>query len=65
MHQETITRPSTVPIRSGIVMTGYGIKVAVDRRHLAVSDGIGRGFWGSVATTPAWVTSEAANLVVK
>jgi CRISPR-associated endonuclease Cas1 len=32
-----------VPIRSGIVtLSGYGIKVAVDRRHLAVSDGIGR-----------------------
>ena len=43
MHQETTTRPSAVPIRSGIVMlSGYGIKVAVDRRHLAVSDGIGR-----------------------
>jgi len=43
MHQETTLRPSAVPIRSGIVMlSGYGIKVAVDRRHLAVSDGIGR-----------------------
>ena len=43
MHQETTTRPSAVPIRSGIVtLSGYGIKVAVDRRHLAVSDGIGR-----------------------
>jgi len=43
MHQETIIRPSAVPIRSGIVtLSGYGIKVAVDRRHLAVSDGIGR-----------------------
>jgi CRISPR-associated endonuclease Cas1 len=32
-----------VPIRSGIVtLSGYGIKVAVDRRHLSVSDGIGR-----------------------
>jgi CRISPR-associated endonuclease Cas1 len=32
-----------VPIRGGIVtLSGYGIKVAVDRRHLAVSDGIGR-----------------------
>jgi CRISPR-associated endonuclease Cas1 len=32
-----------VPIRSGIVtLSGYGIKVSVDRRHLAVADGIGR-----------------------
>jgi CRISPR-associated endonuclease Cas1 len=32
-----------VPIRSGIVtLSGYGIKVAVDRRHLSVSDGVGR-----------------------
>ena len=43
MHQETTTGPSAVPIRSGIVtLSGYGIRVAVDRRHLAVSDGIGR-----------------------
>src|SRR5580692_5535360 len=43
MHQKTTTQPGAVPIRSGIVtLSGYGIKVAVDRRHLAVSDGIGR-----------------------
>lgn len=43
MHHETTTRPSAVPIRSGIVtLSGYGVKVSVDRRHLAVSDGIGR-----------------------
>jgi CRISPR-associated endonuclease Cas1 len=43
MHHETTTRPSAVPIRSGIVtLSGYGIKVTVDRKHLAVSDGIGR-----------------------
>ena len=43
MHHDSTTQPSAVPIRSGIVMlTGYGIKVSVDRRHLAVSDGIGR-----------------------
>ena len=43
MHHDSTTRPSAVPIRSGTVMlSGYGIKVAVDRRHLAVSDGIGR-----------------------
>jgi len=43
MHQETTTRPSAVPIRRGIVtLSGYGIKVTVDRKHLAVSDGIGR-----------------------
>lgn len=43
MHQKTTTQPSAVPIRSGIVtLSGFGIKVAVDRRHLAVSDGIGR-----------------------
>ncbi len=43
MHQETTTWPSAVPIGSGIVtLSGYGIKVAVDRRHLSVSDGIGR-----------------------
>ena len=34
MQQETTTRASAVPIRSGIVMlSGYGIKVAVERRH--------------------------------
>lgn len=43
MHQETTTRLGAVPIRSGVVtLSGYGIKVAVDRRHLAVNDGIGR-----------------------
>jgi CRISPR-associated endonuclease Cas1 len=43
MHHETTLRPSAVPIRSGIVtLSGYGIKVSVNRRHLAVSDGIGR-----------------------
>ena len=43
MHQETTTQPSAVPIRNGVVtLSGYGIKVAVDRRHLSVSDGIGR-----------------------
>ena len=43
MHQETTTPPSAVPIRTGIVtLDGYGIKVAVDRGHLSVSDGIGR-----------------------
>jgi len=43
MHHDSTIRPSAVPIRSGIVvLSGYGIKVAVDRRHLAVSDGIGR-----------------------
>ena len=43
MHQETTTRPNAVPIRSGIVtLSGYGVKVTVDRRHLAVADGIGR-----------------------
>jgi|SRR5580700_123081 CRISPR-associated endonuclease Cas1 len=43
MHDDSTTRPSAVPVRSGIVMlSGYGIKVGVDRRHLAVSDGIGR-----------------------
>ena len=31
MHQETTTRPSAVPIRSGIVMlSGYGIRVSVE-----------------------------------
>jgi hypothetical protein len=43
MHQETTTQPTAVPIRNGVVtLSGYGIKVAVDRRHLSVSDGIGR-----------------------
>src|SRR5580658_2927173 len=43
MHQKTTTQPGAVPIRSGIVtLSGYGIKVTVDRKHLAVSDGIGR-----------------------
>jgi CRISPR-associated endonuclease Cas1 len=32
-----------VPIRNGVVaLSGYGVKVYVDRRHLAVSDGVGR-----------------------
>ena len=43
MPNDHITQPSTVPIRNGVVLlSGYGIKIAVDRRHLAVSDGIGR-----------------------
>jgi CRISPR-associated endonuclease Cas1 len=43
MQSDHSTRTSAVRIRNGIAMlSGYGIKVAVDRRHLAVSDGIGR-----------------------
>ena len=43
MQSDLITRPQAVPICNGIVMlAGFGIKVAVDRRHLTVSDGIGR-----------------------
>ena len=43
MQTDHTTRPSAVPIRNGIIMlSGYGIKVAVDRRHLTVSDGVGR-----------------------
>ena len=42
MHKHNTPRPSAVPVRSGIVMlSGYGIKVSVDRRHLSVSDGVG------------------------
>jgi CRISPR-associated endonuclease Cas1 len=43
MHPDHTIRSQTVPIRNGVViLNGYGVKVAVDRRHLAVSDGIGR-----------------------
>jgi len=43
MHPDNTTRYSAVPVRSGIAMlNGYGIKIAVDRRHLSVSDGVGR-----------------------
>jgi CRISPR-associated endonuclease Cas1 len=43
MQSDHTIRRTAVPVRSGIVMlSGYGIKVSVDRRHLAVSDGIGR-----------------------
>jgi CRISPR-associated endonuclease Cas1 len=43
MQSDLSTRPSVVLIRNGVLMlSGYGIKVAVDRRHLTVSDGIGR-----------------------
>lgn len=43
MHHDNSTRPSAVPIRNGIVaLSGYGLRVSVDRRHLALSDGIGR-----------------------
>ena len=49
MHQETTTRPSAVPIRSGIVtLSGYGISVAVRRRHLAVATAwVGSGAKGA------------------
>jgi CRISPR-associated endonuclease Cas1 len=34
--------PASIPIRSGVVvLSGYGIKVSVSRRHLACEDGIG------------------------
>lgn len=43
MHNDNTPRPSAVPVRSGvIVLSGYGIKISVDRRHLTVSDGIGK-----------------------
>ncbi len=43
MLPDHITRSRAVPIRYGVVtLSGYGVKVAVDRRHLAVSDGVGR-----------------------
>jgi CRISPR-associated endonuclease Cas1 len=43
MQPDNTTRPGAVPIRSGVaLLTGYGIKIAVDRRHLSVSDGVGR-----------------------
>ena len=43
MQGHTISRHGVVPVRNGIVfLTGYGVKVAVSQRHLAVSDGVGR-----------------------
>jgi CRISPR-associated endonuclease Cas1 len=43
MQTELTTRPSAAPVRDGIVvLSGYGIRVTVDRRHLAVADGVGR-----------------------
>lgn len=43
MHPESITPAEVVIPRSGVlVLTGYGIRVAVKRGHLMVSDGRGR-----------------------
>jgi CRISPR/Cas system-associated endonuclease Cas1 len=43
MQSNLVTRPVAVPIRNGVcTLNGYGIRIAVDRRHLSVSDGIGR-----------------------
>jgi CRISPR-associated endonuclease Cas1 len=43
MHSLDTTGTVPVPVRNGIAMlNGYGVKIAVDRRHLAVSDGVGR-----------------------
>jgi CRISPR-associated endonuclease Cas1 len=43
MQTQDTTRPAPVPVRNGVAMlNGYGIKVSVERRHLAVSDGVGR-----------------------
>src|ERR1700683_4963047 len=41
MQAEAIT--AVKPTRDGtLILDGYGIRVGVDRRHLVVSDGIGR-----------------------
>jgi CRISPR-associated protein Cas1 len=43
MQTNNIIVPSAVPIRNGvIVLGGYGVRIAVDRRHLSVADGVGR-----------------------
>jgi CRISPR-associated endonuclease Cas1 len=43
MHAPDTTQAVPVPVRNGIAMlNGYGVKIAVDRRHLSVSDGVGR-----------------------
>jgi CRISPR-associated endonuclease Cas1 len=43
MQPNHTTPPVAVPIRNGVcTLNGYGIRIAVDRRHLAVSDGVGR-----------------------
>ena len=43
MPNDHTIRPSAVPIRNGVVaLSGYGIKVSIDRRHLRVEDGVGR-----------------------
>src|SRR2546430_1393105 len=37
----TSADPATIPVRSGVVVLyGYGIKIAVSRRHLVCEDGI-------------------------
>jgi CRISPR-associated endonuclease Cas1 len=37
------SQPTTLKPRDGLlVLSGYGIRISVDRRHLAVSDGVGR-----------------------
>lgn len=42
MQHDHTTRPGAVPIRNGVVaLSGYGIKVSIDRRHLLVEDGVG------------------------
>jgi CRISPR-associated endonuclease Cas1 len=43
MESNQAIQPAAVPIRNGIcTLNGYGIRIAVDRRHLSVSDGVGR-----------------------
>src|SRR5262245_59458380 len=43
MHLKSTPIPATItPMRGVLVLSGYGIRVGVERRHLVVSDGIGR-----------------------
>jgi CRISPR-associated endonuclease Cas1 len=43
MQTSSTTLPHTIPIRNGVLaLTGYGIRVSVNRRELCVEDGIGR-----------------------
>lgn len=36
------TQPQAIPVKDGVVvLSGYGLRIAVDRGHLMVNDGIG------------------------
>lgn len=43
MQTDNTTSFQSIPIRDGVlILSGYGIRVSLDRQHLAVEDGVGR-----------------------